>query len=1100
MPNVAAMEGSYDPVFSGPSTPMSVLAGRRPMPADNVVNMSAPSRSPGAPSGPNQYKANVNRTKTRKWVEAKTIDYGGDDWGGDDYDDEPIEPDEPEPPLPPPSKPQGPRPSTTFSNSRSASPAPAGPRPLHPAALAAPAASPSVSPSPGLRMPAGAPALHIQTQQHPTAQQTTADTGSPWRRGPSRGSTPGTERPKEISPHAVGVPQSATASSVYSAVSEFGQLYGDRGASPGPFQGPRPRRMSPGPQGASSPVPTRFPGRKSSLSQHDAPADNACSPIHADSNQQMGSRPGSSHANAGGIKSPNKPWIAEGTGGGPRSASPSGGMRSPNATGKPLPFVRPSDIYKKLEDEKEKVRRSMDSERPSIDSLGLGQGSDTAGSLRTQSPARTSRNKPQTQEPGQVRPDSEVMSPGLSQVMDGPFREEVRAEGKETTPGRDNDDVVMPRSGRVGLPTVAERKSEYGIEGLISSYEARGGTSGGTSQGNASPLATAAESASAPASREGVPAISSASSRVSPRNEIVGDQPGRGHQVRELPGVNEKEGAPRDEALRSAHSRQKDANEAQEGEAEGLEDGKNEQSGEELRRFSTSPKLPELGRLSVFGFDLFSSSSPSDLPASSSSSNHPASSSPPPLSSIPSSRAIVAPSPPLSTVIESSPSPTLPAQHEGVDQEVKGEASPDRTGPGGDSQPQLSAATDTVPSQDAAGSCPTAPAALAEPSRLGRPEPISEQHNNSSGKSTPDAGSIPVGEGAAPEEPAQGPPSDTAGVPDIPLTPSTLTSKSESEQQPSVDKALPALPSEASVVTPDPQTSQLVISAPSATVSDEHGSSEEASRDASSATDPKLTVHPLLVQHSEQANASHSQVSPSRSSHATSASALSPAPASELTPVDTQALPTSTLPGTSVIDNQGLHSSSSPADAEVLFTCDESNVQPMLAQEKLAEGDDASDTSDIPQHPSSPPPAPPVEITRGETYVTARESPALLGDGGDGDSPTKTDKLSAEILRSLTPAAPNATTAVESSETHNRSFDGPSSIARESSFLPDLYDDYWSFAGTGNAADAEATPALPTNPATAAMPAALNLQAENIHPRSPVVAGDDNPRSVSFLS
>ncbi|VUC22196.1 unnamed protein product [Clonostachys rosea] len=55
------------------------------------------------------YKVNVNRTKTRKWVEAKTVNYDGDDWGASD-DDEPESPDEP--PMP---QPRGPPP---LSNSR----------------------------------------------------------------------------------------------------------------------------------------------------------------------------------------------------------------------------------------------------------------------------------------------------------------------------------------------------------------------------------------------------------------------------------------------------------------------------------------------------------------------------------------------------------------------------------------------------------------------------------------------------------------------------------------------------------------------------------------------------------------------------------------------------------------------------------------------------------------------------------------------------------------------------------------------------------------------------------------------------------------------
>ncbi|PHH88032.1 hypothetical protein CDD83_8081 [Cordyceps sp. RAO-2017] len=41
------------------------------------------------------YQVNVNRTKTRKWVEAKAQNYDGDDWGASEYDDDD------EPPLPP---------------------------------------------------------------------------------------------------------------------------------------------------------------------------------------------------------------------------------------------------------------------------------------------------------------------------------------------------------------------------------------------------------------------------------------------------------------------------------------------------------------------------------------------------------------------------------------------------------------------------------------------------------------------------------------------------------------------------------------------------------------------------------------------------------------------------------------------------------------------------------------------------------------------------------------------------------------------------------------------------------------------------------------
>ena len=61
-------------------------------------NMATPtSATSQAPS----YKTNVNRAKTKRWVEAKSYSYDGDDWGDvDDYDEYPGY-DEPEPPAKP---------------------------------------------------------------------------------------------------------------------------------------------------------------------------------------------------------------------------------------------------------------------------------------------------------------------------------------------------------------------------------------------------------------------------------------------------------------------------------------------------------------------------------------------------------------------------------------------------------------------------------------------------------------------------------------------------------------------------------------------------------------------------------------------------------------------------------------------------------------------------------------------------------------------------------------------------------------------------------------------------------------------------------------
>ncbi|KAI1437875.1 hypothetical protein GGR50DRAFT_611415 [Xylaria sp. CBS 124048] len=70
------------------------------------------------PAAASTYKANVNRTKTRKWVEAKAQNYDGDDWGNeyDEYDDD--NDDEHREPEPEPQPQPGPLPSSRFAGLR----------------------------------------------------------------------------------------------------------------------------------------------------------------------------------------------------------------------------------------------------------------------------------------------------------------------------------------------------------------------------------------------------------------------------------------------------------------------------------------------------------------------------------------------------------------------------------------------------------------------------------------------------------------------------------------------------------------------------------------------------------------------------------------------------------------------------------------------------------------------------------------------------------------------------------------------------------------------------------------------------------------------
>ncbi|KAJ4259582.1 hypothetical protein NW762_007512 [Fusarium torreyae] len=107
--------------------------------------------SPQTPGG-NGYQVNVNRQKTRKWVQAPVQNYDGDDWGADEFDD-----DEPPPPPPVPRVTTGLRPIGQRLPSESYGPSPR---------LAAAVASSSRSSS-------GPPSLHLQTQ-HPAVSSSTA--------------------------------------------------------------------------------------------------------------------------------------------------------------------------------------------------------------------------------------------------------------------------------------------------------------------------------------------------------------------------------------------------------------------------------------------------------------------------------------------------------------------------------------------------------------------------------------------------------------------------------------------------------------------------------------------------------------------------------------------------------------------------------------------------------------------------------------------------------------------------------------------------------------------------------------------------------------
>jgi hypothetical protein len=256
---------------------------------------------------------------------------------------------------------------------------------------------------PTVRNPSGPPALSISTQQPTQAPATglrkTSQVVSP---------ISGSPHPEILQVGRVNTGESASIVTPSSDTRTPGSNYQTRrDFSPTAAPAPLATRVSPVSQSATDSPASRFPARKSSLSQSNDPpfADVTRAP-------QEAAAP--------------KPWVAGGSSSpGPTTES----VSTPIA--KPLPFIRPADIYRRAEEER---RQSQESGRPSMDSIVGARSSD-----RSESPAR-----PQVRE----RLSSESLG----------GRRRASLEGDDT-----------PSSGRHLMPIlepVKERKSEYGFEGF----------------------------------------------------------------------------------------------------------------------------------------------------------------------------------------------------------------------------------------------------------------------------------------------------------------------------------------------------------------------------------------------------------------------------------------------------------------------------------------------------------------------------------------------------------------------------------------------------------------------------------------------------------
>ena len=332
--------------------------------------MSAAGSGPGGP--PVSFKTNVNRQKTKRWVEAKSYNYDGDDWGDvDDYDEYGAH-EEPQP-----AKPTGLRQAGQAVNRTSSMPVEpqrndprfAGQPPQ--AAYARPphersnsyergddrraVSGPGPSSPPPLRTAYGQPPS--QDQQRPSGRE---------------------PQPAAYRASSMGQPLAPAdgyrAQSITSNTSA--DLHGRRDIS----------------SSSAAPPPLRTPQnppRKSSMGQQDAP-----SPVAGYRGDLYAAASSSSN---------------------PAPALPPPGRDRADSKGSA--FIRPADIYRRMQEEKEKQRLSQDSSRPSLDV---------------------------------ARPPS-------------------RSPARDPSPAKSGDESDGSRRPRQPLAPVAERQSEYGMEGVLSS-------------------------------------------------------------------------------------------------------------------------------------------------------------------------------------------------------------------------------------------------------------------------------------------------------------------------------------------------------------------------------------------------------------------------------------------------------------------------------------------------------------------------------------------------------------------------------------------------------------------------------------------------------
>lgn len=341
------------------------------------------SNPPPAGGQPPSFKTNVNRAKTKRWVEAKSYSYDGDDWGDMDEYDEYGGYDEP----PPPPKPTGLR-----QRGQSASQDQPGTYPPQQGGYNTSEANQHGYGNIGRQGPAQQQ-YGARNATDPPYQNQLARSGS-FHQGDERRAFSNTyphhggPPPQSDIYHPSGppVPQTAqnqpgppvpqAAANIHDLNLPHGQVYHPPVVSRAAPISAHPRQPSMGSRTQSmtsnssidfhnrrdfspSAVPPPLHTRGSPSPHHKTESQSAMRPPRKSSLSQRNQPQQSYGDQDAGVSEELDPEEGE----------PVSRGRTDSNTGRPLPFVRPADIYKRMQEEKERERQSQESSRPSMDAI-----------------------------------------------------------------------------------------------------------------------------------------------------------------------------------------------------------------------------------------------------------------------------------------------------------------------------------------------------------------------------------------------------------------------------------------------------------------------------------------------------------------------------------------------------------------------------------------------------------------------------------------------------------------------------------------------------------------------------------------------------------